>query len=77
MFVQWITGENMYDEEEIEHLNRTAPPSKSAFNKKQFEDVNEWCKKFMQEAEFVEKINEIRQKAMLSHVTLAFADYKF
>lgn len=56
MFLQWITGENLYTDEELEALNRTAPPTKSTFLKKQFKDTSEWCKRFMQEQEFVDRI---------------------
>jgi len=37
----------MYSEEELEHLDRTAMPSKSAFSKKKFDNVKEWKKNFL------------------------------
>jgi hypothetical protein len=77
MFLQWITGENLYDDEELEALNRTAPPTKSTFLKKQFEDASEWCKRFMQEQEFIDRIQEMRGKAMITNVTLCCAEHKF
>ena len=46
-FVQWITGESLYDEEELEALERTAPPSKSKFSQKKFANAQEWCKRFI------------------------------
>ena len=77
MFLQWITGENLYDDDELEALNRTAPPTKSSFLKKKFEDASEWCKRFMQEQEFIDRIKEMREKAMISSVTLSSAEEKF
>ena len=46
-FVQWVTGVNLYDAEELEALEKTAPPSKSVFTKKKIENTQEWAKKFM------------------------------
>lgn len=77
MFLQWIMGENMYDEDELEHLNRTAPPTKSTFAKKQFDDASEWTKRFMQEAEFIDKFDQIRREGHLEKVTLANAELRF
>ena len=77
MFVQWITGMSLYDDHELEALQRTAPPTKSAFTKKKFDDANEWCKKFMQEKEYLEVINEMREKAQITNVTLANAEMTF
>ena len=55
-FVQWMTGQNLYDEEELEALERTAPPSKSKFSQKKFDNAQEWCKRFIQEEEYIENI---------------------
>ena len=80
-FVQWITGENLYDEEELEALERTAPPSKSKFAAKKFNDANEFCKRFMQEEEFIDVLIKMRDEGGLQNVSLVrakllFADLK-
>ena len=46
-FVQWVTGENLYTEEELEALQRTQPPSKSKFAQKKFDSAKEWAKRFL------------------------------
>lgn len=46
-FVQWITGENLYSEEELAALQATQPPSKSKFAKKKFDNASEWAKRFL------------------------------
>lgn len=38
-YVQWVTGNSMYDEEEMEALETTKPPTKSAFAKQKIEDT--------------------------------------
>ena len=59
-FVQWTTGQNMYTDEELEAIQRTQPPSKSAFAKKKFASSTEWAKRFPQEEEFVDHLMKIR-----------------
>ena len=76
-FVQWVTGENLYDEDELEALSRTAPPSKSKFASKKFANANEWCKRFMQEEEFVELLMKLRDEGGLKNVSLVRAKMLF
>jgi Ca2+-binding EF-hand superfamily protein len=55
-FVQWITGQNLYSDDELEALQRTQPPSKSKFAAKKFTDTSEFCKRFLQEEEFLDVV---------------------
>lgn len=76
-FVQWITGENMYDDDELDALQRTQPPSKSKFAAKKFNDANEWCKRFMQEEEFIDVLTKMRAEGCLENVSLVRAKMLF
>lgn len=64
-FMQWTTGQNMYSEEELVALERTKPASKSKFAQKKFASANEWVKRFLQEAEFVEHLMKLRDNCQL------------
>ena len=72
-FVQWVTGQNMYTDEELEALQRTQPPSKSAFAQKKFNSAKDWAKRFLQEEEFVDHLMKIREDAQLKNVSLVYA----
>ena len=80
-FIQWTTGENLYDDEELDALQRTAPPSKSKFAAKKFASADEWCKRFMQEEEFIDILMALRDDGGLKNVSLVrakllFAEFK-
>ena len=72
-FVQWVTGENLYTEEELELLQNTQPPSKSKFAQKKFATSQEWVKRFLQEEEFVETLMKMKEDCNLTNVSLVRA----
>jgi len=72
-FVQWVTGMNLYSDEELAALQKTQPPTKSNFAKKQFNDANEWAKRFLQEEEFVDHLMKMREDCQLQNVSLVRA----
>jgi len=76
-FVQWITGENLYDDEELEALERTAPPSKSKFAQKKFDNAQEWCKRFIQAEEYIDNLQQMRKEGNLESVSLVAAKMRF
>ena len=76
-FVQWITGENLYSEEELAALQATQPPSKSKFAQKKFDNAKEWAKRFLQEEEFVDHLMTMREDCALKQVSLVRAQMQF
>jgi hypothetical protein len=54
-------------------LANSAPPSKSKFAAKQFDNANEWVKRFLQEEEFVENLMKMRDNCGLQNVSLVRA----
>ena len=67
----------MYSEDELEALQRTQPVSKSKFAQKKFANSNEWVKRFLQEEEFVENLQKMREDCNLKNVSLVLAKIQF
>ena len=67
----------MYTDEELELLQRTQPPSKSAFAQKKFNNATEWAKRFLQEEEFIDHLMKMREDCNLQRVSLVLAQMKF
>ena len=67
----------MYTDEELEALQRTAPPSKSKFAQKKFNNASDWCKRFLQEEEFVDHLMKLREDCNLQKVSLTLARLQF
>ena len=59
-FMQWMTGQSLLDEDELEAMQASNKPTKkSDFASRQFKNTQDFVTQFMQEEEFVDIVKEI------------------
>jgi hypothetical protein len=70
-FLQWMTGQNLMDAEQLEVMEQYSKPTKkSDFSQRQFKNTQDYVKEFLHEQDFVDIIIEMQQESLLKDVRL-------